>query len=168
MKKNIFSWLTIALMAIVCVGFSACGSDGDDDGGNGGGGSTSDLVGTWKRVYKLETKYQKNSSGQWEQVGQEEKTYDNVSAHGFLFNADKTAKSIYISPDGTITPESRDDFEYKVQNGQLYMLELDESDTDGWESWGYIQISGNEFVLTEEDIDGTRREVDIKHYRKIK
>ena len=27
MKKNIFSWLTIALMAIVCVGFSACGSD---------------------------------------------------------------------------------------------------------------------------------------------
>lgn len=177
MKKNIFSWLTIALMAIVCVGFAACGSD--DDGGksayvsdsdddNSSVGSTSDLVGIWKRVYKKETNYQKNSSGQWEQDGDPKvTTYDNVSAHGYHFNADKTAKSIYIRPDGTITPETRDDL-YKVENGQLYLLELDDRDTDGWESHGYIKfIDNNEFELTEEDIDGSRREIEVKRYRKI-
>lgn len=37
MKKNILSWMTIALMAIVCIGFASCG--GSDDDNNGGGGS---------------------------------------------------------------------------------------------------------------------------------
>jgi len=48
MKKNIFSWMTIMLMAFaVCVGFSACGGDDDDEqdsrtnstGSTGSGGS---------------------------------------------------------------------------------------------------------------------------------
>ena len=39
MKKSIFCWMTIALMAFVCVGFAACGSD-DEGGGSSGGGST--------------------------------------------------------------------------------------------------------------------------------
>ena len=30
MKKNILNWMAIALMAFVCVGFTACGSDDDD------------------------------------------------------------------------------------------------------------------------------------------
>ncbi len=38
MKKNVFSWMTIMLMAFVCVGFAACGGgDDDSDGGVGGG-----------------------------------------------------------------------------------------------------------------------------------
>lgn len=41
MQKKLFSWMTIMLMAFVCVGFTACGSDDDDNGGGGsGGGST--------------------------------------------------------------------------------------------------------------------------------
>ena len=40
MKKNIMSWMTIALMAFVCVGFAACSSDDDNGGGGSGGGST--------------------------------------------------------------------------------------------------------------------------------
>ena len=58
MKKNIFSWMTIVLMAfVVCAGFSACGDD-DDSGAETGRGSyaTSDGqdVGTFqgaKRVF---------------------------------------------------------------------------------------------------------------------
>lgn len=38
MQKKLFSWMTIALMAFVCVGFAACGSDDEDD--NGGGSSS--------------------------------------------------------------------------------------------------------------------------------
>ena len=48
MKKSIFCWMTIALMAFVCVGFSACGSD-DDDNGGGNNEIINRLVGTWQR-----------------------------------------------------------------------------------------------------------------------
>ena len=37
MKKNILSWMTIMLMAFVCVGFAACGDDDDNGGGSGAG-----------------------------------------------------------------------------------------------------------------------------------
>lgn len=40
--------MTIALMAFVCVGFSACGSD-DDDNGGGNNEIINRLVGTWQR-----------------------------------------------------------------------------------------------------------------------
>lgn len=40
MKKNLLSWLTIAMMATVCVGFSACSSNDDDDEEEGGGGGS--------------------------------------------------------------------------------------------------------------------------------
>ena len=57
MKKSIFSWMTIMLMAFVCVGFVACGSDDDDDdkggGSSGGGSSAISLVG--KNFYKSVT-----------------------------------------------------------------------------------------------------------------
>lgn len=52
MKKNIFSWMTIMLMAFVCVGFAACGGSDDDDDvkpseqGNVDN-SSNPLVGTW-------------------------------------------------------------------------------------------------------------------------
>ena len=40
MKKNILNWMAIALMAFVCVGFTACGSDDDDDDDDDGGSSS--------------------------------------------------------------------------------------------------------------------------------
>ena len=44
MKKNLFSWMTIMLMAFVCAGFAACG--GSDDDGNGGGGNSNGVTNT--------------------------------------------------------------------------------------------------------------------------
>ena len=69
MKKQLLGWMTIALMAFVCVGFTACGSDDDDEGGSG----NSSVVGMWKRVYKQEIRYTKNDSGQWVETSREEK-----------------------------------------------------------------------------------------------
>lgn len=34
MKKNVFSWMTVMLMAFVCVGITACGGDDDDEAPN--------------------------------------------------------------------------------------------------------------------------------------
>ena len=46
MKKFQFGVFAMMIMALVCVGFTSCGSSDDDD--NGGGGShDSNLVGTW-------------------------------------------------------------------------------------------------------------------------
>ena len=45
MKKYLFGLTTIVMMAVVCVGFSACGSD---DEGGGGGAVPSELIGTWR------------------------------------------------------------------------------------------------------------------------
>ncbi len=45
MKKNILNWMTIALMAFVCVGFAACGGDDDDDDRGGSGGGTAKVNG---------------------------------------------------------------------------------------------------------------------------
>ena len=51
MKKNILSWMTIVLMAFMCIGFSACGGDDDDNGGGSGGSGgqvrDANLIGTW-------------------------------------------------------------------------------------------------------------------------
>ena len=54
MKKYLFCLMTLAMMAMVSVSFTACGSDGDDDGGSGSGGiNVKELVGrSW---YKSET-----------------------------------------------------------------------------------------------------------------
>jgi len=45
MKKSLFGWLTIVMMAFVCVGFAACGGDDDGDGGGSSGGSGSGAMG---------------------------------------------------------------------------------------------------------------------------
>ena len=41
MKKNLLSWMTVMLMAFVCVGFAACGDDEEDNNNNSG------LIGSW-------------------------------------------------------------------------------------------------------------------------
>ena len=45
MKKNFLNWLTVMLMAFVCVGFAACGGDDDD---NGSSAQSNVLVGKWE------------------------------------------------------------------------------------------------------------------------
>ena len=90
MKKYLFSWMTIALMAFVCVSFSACGGD-DDDNAGGGHSSTADGQSTGafqgaKRVFgdNLVKAMTSSSGTRWEF------TYD---AKGFMTKAKKTDNS---------------------------------------------------------------------------
>ena len=156
--------MTIMLMAFVCVGITACGGDGDSNGGNGG--STS-LVGKWMRVYKHEIHWQLNSAGEWELTSQQEKTY--TEGTGFLFNSDNTAKLLDFEADGSYTFETDASFNYKVENGHLYLLEINASDTDGWEDWGEITFSGEQFQLSREEIygNGQYKESEVRRYRKV-
>jgi len=86
MKKNLLNWMTIMLMAFVCVGFAACGGgDDDSDGGiSGGSHTTSDgqSAGTFqgaKRVFGENlVKAVSSEGGRWEF------TYD---AKGYLIKA---------------------------------------------------------------------------------
>ena len=159
MKKYFWSMMTILMMAVMCVGLTACGSDDDD--------SPSGMVGVWKRVYKKTTYYEKNSSGEWVQNGQpSEKTYEGEGS-GFQFMSGNKAQEVDIDANGNVTPDG-DAFEYKIENGKLYMLELDHPE-DGWESFGTINISGNTFELTSESgkSTSTRKEVKLERYKKI-
>ncbi|MBR1547272.1 MAG: hypothetical protein IJ637_00895 [Prevotella sp.] len=45
MRKELLSWVSILLMGFACLGFSACGDDGDGDGGGSSNISPSTLVG---------------------------------------------------------------------------------------------------------------------------
>ena len=160
MKKYFWSMMTILMMGVMCVGLTACGSDDDD--------SPSGMVGVWKRVYKKTTYYEKNSSGEWVQQGQpEEKSYEGQESDGIQFLPNNRAVEVDIEADGTVTPDD-DFFEYKIENGKLYMLELDHPE-DGWEEAGTIVISGNTFELTSEDqkSSSTRKEVKLERYKKI-
>lgn len=160
MKKYLLGWMTIFMMAVACVVFTSCGSDDD------GGGGDSNMVGVWKRVYKKTTTYQQNSSGQWVQVGQpEEKSYEGIESDGIQFLPDGRAVEVDINADGTVRADD-EYFNYKIENGKLYLLELDHPE-DGWEEVGPINISGNQFELTEEDVYSDTKRVKIKRYRKI-
>ena len=160
MKKYLLGLMTIVMMAVVWVGFAGCGSDDD-------GGSSSGMVGVWKRVYKKTTYYEKNSSGEWVQQGQpEEKSYEGQESDGIQFLPNNRAVEVDIEADGTVYPDD-DFFEYKIENGKLYMLELDHPDE--WEEVGTIIISGNTFELTSESgkSTSTRKEVKLERYKKI-
>ena len=83
------------------------------------------------------------------------------------FLPNNRAVEVDIEADGTVTPDD-DFFEYKIENGKLYMLESDHPE-DGWESFGTINISGNTFELTSESgkSTSTRKEVKLERYKKI-
>lgn len=164
MKKQLFSWMTIALMAVVCVGFAACGGDGD--GGSGTGSGSSSLSGKWKKISEREARYQLEENGKWI-VTEDEGEKASTSGSGFIFDG-KNARLVYFNSDGSYTLETDDLFEFKVQDGHLYLLELDEHDTDGFEDYGAINITGNEFTLVEEKYySGSQKKVKTKRYRKI-
>lgn len=67
MKKNILNWMTIVLMAFVCVSFVACGDD-DDDAGGGTAQVPSELIGEWYKTsgansYSMVFKFNANKTG---------------------------------------------------------------------------------------------------------
>lgn len=162
MKKIFFSLMAVMMAMAVSMGLLACSSD-DDSNGNGGG----DLVGVWKRVLKKTTYYEKNNSGEWVQKGEPEETsYEGRESDGFQFLSDNRAVEVDIEADGTIHADD-EFFQYKIENGRLYLLELDQPD-DGWEDLGPIDFSSNQFVLTTEKMrSSSLKEVKVKTYRKI-
>lgn len=159
MKKYLFYFVSIFVMALVCVGFTACNNDEGSDGGG--------LEGIWKRTYKLETTFYKDASGEWKQSGNEEKNYgDDQGSHGFMFLSGGKAKLLYdVKTDGTYKIEA--EVRYKISNGYLYMLELNEKNKDDWYNLGKITISGNTFELYEEEIDKNYKEYETTRYKKI-
>ena len=123
----------------------------------------------WKQVYKKTTYYEKNSSGEWVQSGEpSEETYEG-SASGFQFMSGNKAQEVDIDANGNVTPDG-DAFEYKIENGKLYMLELDHPE-DGWEDFGTINISGNTFELVSDkggkSSSSTSKDVKLTRYQKI-
>ena len=168
MKKSFFwSLLTFAMVAMLSVGLASCGDDDDD---NGGGGSNQ-LIGLWKQTYRHEVGYNKDSSGNWNKFYEEGDSYDDdEESYGLLFQSNGQAKVIdYLSANGKYDDEDAEDFKYKVQDGHLYMLELDDADTDGWEDWGKFTISGKIVEFSYEDYDGSNyKYVGTAKYKKIK
>ena len=161
MKKRILNWMTITLMALVYISFAACGDDND----GGSSDNTGNLVGIWRRVYKKEIHWKKNSSGEWEQSSYQEKNYSGNSFYGYEFYADKTA---YKHEFSTAYTTRSIPYKYNVENGHLYMLNLDYEDTDAWEDWGTIIISGDQFELSREGFcnGGEEKELEITRFKK--
>ena len=94
MKRNLLSWMTILMVAIVSVGFVSCGDDDNksDDERNTPTGQlgTVSLVGTWQlhfgpndycilTFYQNGTvKYQEYDDGEWEEEETLNYTYKNA------------------------------------------------------------------------------------------
>lgn len=160
--------MAFIMMSVVCVSLSACGSDDD---GDGGGGGSAGMAGLWKMYYERDARYDKDASGQWQVSRDTEREYaDNEGSHGFLFDAAGNAKLLTnIKSDGTYQLESQHDpdFKYKISGGKLFIMSTNDRDTDGWEDMGQITITGNTFELSYEEIDGSRKYIEVARYKKI-
>ena len=65
MKKYLFGLMTIVMMAIVCVGFTACGSDDDDEGGGSSGKNGAVIDGQFMDTSYAYWSYQKAYDKRW-------------------------------------------------------------------------------------------------------
>ena len=163
-KKSLLQLMAVMMVAMLSIGFASCGGDDDDDNG---GGNTAGLVGKWRCVYKKSESYYM-SNGEWYPKKNEEKNYeDDTESSGFIFNADGTAQLIYAKADGSYTLETNNVFKYKTENGHLYLLEDSPEDTDGWEDWGVLTLTGNTLELVENEVTSTKKKNSIKRYQKL-
>ena len=136
--------LAILMVAVLSVGFVSCGDDDDAPR------SANQLIGTWMMVYQYRAFYEK-SNGNW--VLTEE--YEGSAPRG------EDSCGLMFQPGGIVSvlrdvlPDGRYgwvliEYGYKLQNGHLYLRHLDEADTDGWNEYAKISISGDTFELTKE------------------
>lgn len=153
-------WDVLFIGAMITSLMSSCG---DDEFSN------SNMEGIWKCVSSTEIVYKKDDSGQWVKHHEDEDTYgDNEGSYGFLFHSDGKAQLLMdIKSDGSYNLETKHEFKFKVENDHLYLDDLDDRDTDGWEDWGKISKTGNIFELISEEIEKGLKEVEISKYKKI-
>lgn len=157
MKKNILNWMTITLMAFVCVGFTACGGD-DDDNSGGGGADTRALVGSWKKVFASS-----NSGGNYVES---EKPWDQP-ADGVIFKGDGTCQEVRFAGDLSVE-RVKTEYNLKFVDGHMYTCKVGK--TDDWKDRGVWSVSGDILTLDKVHNDkggeGTYNSID--KYKKIK
>ena len=160
MRKYLLSMYTMMMVAMLSFNLSSCSKDDDGDGESSG------LVGAWKRIEKIDTKYEK-VNGNWEQLGDPRVSNysDRKSVSGYLFNEDHTAAIIDINQDGSYEIEEK--FQYKTEGNKLFMLEQDQADTDDWEEVGSFNFDNGILVITEIDEEENRKEVEVIRYSKV-
>lgn len=174
MKKKLFSLMTIAMMALVCVGLTACGSDDDDNNNGSGGGSAvvteSSLYGIWKDHHSVNISYYKSNDGEWKEGSRHTYYYNEVTSSGFLFEEGGKAKNlIMLNADGTYRPDAYYEYNYKVENGRLYVMKIGEGETGTWEDYGKIQITGNTMeTVFEEYVSDIKKKETIRGFVKLK
>ena len=140
MKKCILNWMTIALMAFVCVGLLSC-SKSDDKSGDSGG-NNNPLVGTWSF-----TKSGSSSDGTWSQTDT------------FVFNANNTGTKTSVG--WASYKQQKQPYNFKdVFNYSATMVNSDsgilrvvftstEGRTVGKEYYWYFTITGNILAVNE-------------------
>lgn len=151
--------MMVAFVGVIVV---ACNKDDEDNSKN----ANAELVGKWRREYKEKVTYIKNN-GAWKEESRSSKSYPEGSSDGLIFKADGTALMVDLFPDGAYIQEEADNFYYKVENGHLFMKENNPRDKDGWEDVAAIKISGSTMELTEEEIEGDYKEVNLIRYKKL-
>ena len=136
--------LAILMVAVLSVGFVSCGDDDDAPR------SANQLIGTWIETYFYETVYEK-SNGDWVKIREYEgEALVGNQSFGMMFQLGGIVRFIRgIKSDGTYS-SVESEYGYKLQNGHLYLRHLDEADTDGWNEYAKISISGDTFELTKE------------------
>ena len=152
MRKEQLCWMTIMLMAFVCVGITACGGDDDDNGGSSG--SEAQLVGSWKKIYERDY----NSDGTFYES---EKPWDEA-ADGVIVKGDGSCQEVSFAGDLSVERVKKD-YTLKFADGHLYTCKA--GHTDDWKDRGIWSISGDILTLDKSDNEGGH---DIKKYRKIR
>jgi hypothetical protein len=109
MKKTLLGLMTIVMMAVVCVGFSACGSD--DDGDGGGGAVPSELIGTWKGsngTWTFEYTFNADHTGSGSGWTGRGSTYEWRYTYTVSGNTIKCkGASVYVGFDGEVTTNDK-------------------------------------------------------------
>ena len=135
MKKQLLGWMTIVLMAFVCVTFTGCGDD-DDDGGSAS--IPSGLIGTWYKTSGtgVSNKWSINVTFNADGTGSGRASHNNItSIHtwGFTYkyksNGDVVvdATEVSVDEDGSDTFKRAMTFHY---NG-TYLTGID-SNNGNW------------------------------------
>ena len=125
MKKNIMSWMTIMLMAVLCVGLVSCSKDDDDDSV----AIPSGLVGTWYKTSGA-SKYSMSFSFTSAGTGTGNVSHNNIiskSAFAFKFsyksNGEVVCEGTRVMSDEDKTETTSANLKFRYSSGKLTFTE---------------------------------------------